>query len=214
MLRERFSERALLAEPTADPGPRILTRASAALARRRRRRVTAASVSAGLVAVLGVVRLSQGSSGTKVATTPAAECSVADSCQPASVSDFDVTLPSGFVRIEPPSTTVAGQVTIDRIYTNDPQSTQTGTGQLEITIITASESVTKTLSGNASTSPWSTTSVGSRSARYSPPVSGLPAAAAPAYLQLQLSPTVTLDIRASGLSENELIGLAASMVVR
>jgi hypothetical protein len=224
LLHERFTERAQQVTPTTDPGPLILARSARLTTRRRRRQVVAVTTTVAVLVALAVLSLRGPSGPSEVhtaddatTTTVVAGCSVADSCQPASVASMTVgQIPSGYsLSPGPPPATLPGSQVVELVYA--PPSETSGsvvvnTGVLDIRVTTTSPSDTSAVVAQAAT--WAQVPVGARLGRTitSTHTAGTQQATI-TDLEVQLSPTVVLFLSGEGMTINQLVAVASSITV-
>jgi hypothetical protein len=223
-LEQRFTQRAKQVEPTADPGPAILHRADRLGARRRRQRIGVATLAvvavvalavAGLRTSSGPTRLRTADDGTTSTTTPG--CSVADVCQPASVSSISVAAPPPGYTLNSgsPPASLAGSQVVELTYAASDQTSTPptlDTTLLTIQVTTSTESATAAVVQQAAS--WSAVTVGARTGRFESAVhTAGTTQVVVGTLQVQLSPTVVLHLTGEGLDEGQLVDVAASITV-
>ena len=224
LLQQRFATRAAAATPSADPGPAILERAARIqrVTGRRRAMVTIAVVAMIAAATALVVT---GHHGTPLrtangsTTTTVAGCAVSGTCQPRSVSVVVVgAVPPSYVRAAGSlPARLNGQHVVELTYTSTAKpSGGTGTGghRLVVRVTTSSARDADALAQQVQ--HWSVVRVGLHPARSTTVVQapGTAAQLRVGYLQVRLSPTVTLSMYGEGLTSDQLVEVALSITVR
>jgi hypothetical protein len=225
VLQERFTARAAAVAPTIDPGPAIFER-SRQLGRRRRRRQVGLGAGAAAALVAAVV-LVTGSAhhGTAVhtangvTTTTLPGCAVSATCQPARVSVVAVgEVPASYERTSRrPPIQPNGQHVVELTYTSTVRpATSLGTAarQLIVRVATSSTQDADAIAGQVA--GWAKVRVGIHPARATSALraTGTPAEVRVSYLDVRLSPTVTLSLTGEGLTTDQLISVALSITVR
>jgi hypothetical protein len=225
LLRDHFDARAQLVRPLADPGPAILERSAHIVRRRRERRIGVALAAVALVVLAGLVALSARHSGSRLrtadgsTTTAVPGCAIADSCAPDSVSSIVVgsVPPSFVVSTEPPPAHPTGQRVVEVIYNSTivpAHHLGNSADQLVIRVATASAADTTAIASQVES--WSAVDVGGRPGRATTVVNGAgtPATTTTSYLQIQLSPTVTLSMHGSALTTDQLVAVALTITLQ
>jgi hypothetical protein len=225
LLEQRFTARAALVSPIADPGPAIFERARQLVRRRRRRQASLGAAAA--VAVIAAVALVAGSShhgaplhtANGVTTTTVPGCAVSATCQPARVSAVVVAAaPANYERasrrrpVQP-----TGQHVIELSYTSTVRPAHglgTSARQLLVRVATSSKQDADAIASQVA--GWTSVRVGIHAARATSAVRapGTPGQVLVSYLDVRLSDTVTLSLTGEGLTTDQLIEVALSITVR
>jgi hypothetical protein len=225
LLRERFDARAQAVRPLADPGAAILERSGHIARRRRDRRIGITLAALAIVVLTGLLTINARHSGTRLrtadgsTTTAVPGCAVADTCTPTSVSSVVVgSVPSSYVvSTEPPPAAPPGQTVVELIYNSTvPPAHRLGNSANQLVIRVATASASDTASIAKQVGSWSAVDVGPRKARAITVTNGAgtPAATSISYLQIQLSPTVTLSINGATLTTDQLVAVALTITLQ
>ncbi len=225
LLRERFDARAQAVRPMADPGAAILERSGRIARRRRDRRIAVALATVALVVLAGLVTLAPRHSDKRLrtadgsTTTAVPGCAIADTCEPPSVTAIVVgALPPLFVvSTEAPPAPPPGQHVVELIYDSTIVPTHhLGNSANQLVIRVATASVADTTAIAKQVESWPAVEVGSRQARATTVTNGAgtPAETTVSYLQIQLSPTVTLSMNGATLTTDQLIAVALSITLQ
>ncbi|HVN52632.1 MAG TPA: hypothetical protein VMT43_14445 [Acidimicrobiales bacterium] len=225
LLGARFAERAVEASPVAEPGPAILARVDHLHRRRRRRAMAGAGTAVVVAAALVALVLGARHQGTNVrvandtTTTTAPGCAVSSTCEPGRVDVVVVgQLPptysptSGTGPVQPP-----GQHVVVLTFTSSRRPVHTiGTSTRVLTVRVTTSSTSDADAFESQVADWTEVRVGIHPARATRVVvgAGTPAQSRVSYLQVRLSPTVTLSLVGEDLTTDQLIEVALSITVR